>query len=180
MNKIPVEIIEEFTKYLDLATLVKFRSCCKFTWQNGIFAVNNCYPDPDSTFLKAVLGSKMHHLKYLLNYKQVSEDKLHSGFKLACMEGRVHVVRLLLPLIKNHDNCLHLAAEKDYLQICKLLVEFGWLADSINVEGQTPLHVAAEKNHFDICEWLVNVAGCNLYTKDHSGRTPASYFNYRT
>jgi len=86
---------------------------------------------------------------------------------LACHTGKVDVVSYLLelgadPLVArtSEATCLHVCAEKNFKEICRLLIANGKKALLYyqDGEGNTPLHIAADFDRPEIAEIIVTAA----------------------
>lgn len=70
---------------------------------------------------------------------------------------------------------LHHAADKGWLDICKILLSKGANVDAKdNSNGWTPLHRTVDKGLIDICKILLG-KGASVDAKDNSGLTPLYY-----
>lgn len=66
---------------------------------------------------------------------------------------------------------LHIAADKGYVEISKLLIERKANVNIVDVEKKTPLHLATFNGHQEIMELLINNKA-NLNSMDIKGSTP--------
>jgi ankyrin repeat protein len=100
-----------------------------------------------------------------VNVKVTGEDSrpcLHA----ACLCRSVEMVRLLLENEADPDAStstdmrtpLHWAAQKDHLEITKILVKFGANISARDKFGFTPRHLALQKRHDKIVEFLAVVS----------------------
>ena len=104
------------------------------------------------------------------------------GFLKDVMEGKVREVRKWLEkgeAVSQYDEygntALHLAAEKGYRGVCKVLLDAGADVNQSNVSvGWTGLHYAAYEGHTDVLRMLL-AHGASPDIPDKSGDTAESY-----
>lgn len=115
---------------------------------------------------------------------QLTQD--HTGataLHLAASEGQSAMVRKLLQLgageihlsggrKKYAKTPLHDAATNGHLEVCKLLVDFGFLVDCHTTRGRTPLMYAVKGNHVDVVRYFVEQCDANVNEQNEMGVTP--------
>jgi len=69
------------------------------------------------------------------------------------------------------DTPLHLATERNFIEIAKLLIERGADVNAKNSWGETPLHMASYHNRIEIAKLLLD-AGADVEAKNMFGMTP--------
>lgn len=97
-------------------------------------------------------------------------------------EGKVRAVKSRLEggcnvngLDKNGNSALHVATEKGFRGVCKVLLDAGARVNMRNLtDSWTPLHFAAIEGHKDILRMLL-AHGANLNLKDKHGSTAEYY-----
>ncbi|MDR1385885.1 MAG: ankyrin repeat domain-containing protein [Planctomycetaceae bacterium] len=66
---------------------------------------------------------------------------------------------------------LHLAVEKNNVELCMKLIDAGADINAKTADGKTLLHVAVEKNNIELCMKLIDT-GVDVNAKDINGDTP--------
>lgn len=66
---------------------------------------------------------------------------------------------------------LHQAAEKNWLDVAKYLLEKGHKPDGMDLTGSTSLHIAVVRNNIELAELLIKY-GANVNASNKSNRTP--------
>ncbi|XP_055308114.1 integrin-linked protein kinase-like [Sitodiplosis mosellana] len=94
------------------------------------------------------------------------------------MNGRKTVVDFLIMNGANvnsedriHQTPLHLATEKNHMEVVELLIAKKARVNSVDIHGRTPLHYAAKNGNLQIVKILVN-NGAFLTIKDYQNQTP--------
>ena len=67
--------------------------------------------------------------------------------------------------------CLHVAAQKGHLAICRLLIDKGAQLEANDNIGRTPLHLAARQGHVEIVCLLCD-RGADVEARDRWGERP--------
>lgn len=115
---------------------------------------------------------------------QLTQD--HTGataLHLAASEGHGEMVRKLMQLgageihlsggrRKYAKTPLHDAAMNGHLDVCRALVDFGFLVDCHTTRGRTPLMYAVKGNHVDVVRYFVEECGANVDEQNEMGVTP--------
>ncbi|KAI9989896.1 hypothetical protein PInf_020187 [Phytophthora infestans] len=116
-------------------------------------------------------------------FLQLTQD--HTGstaLHLAASEGQCEVVQLLLQLGAGEAHLaggrkkyartpLHEAAINGHLDVCRLLVNFGYLVDCHTTRGRTPLMYAVKGNFVELARYFVKEAGANVNEQNEMGVT---------
>ena len=87
---------------------------------------------------------------------------VRSPLMMACIEGHVEVVTLLMGVSADvnaathvgRESALHLAAEAGQLECAKLLQAAGAAVDKKTTSGDTPATKACERGHLEVVTWL--------------------------
>ena len=93
------------------------------------------------------------------------DDESKSALDYAFLNNHVHVCMLMLTKLENknpiilrnrlvhgdNNTALHVAAEKGYLDICRLILKNVQDKNLQNSLGKTPLSLASEKGHINVC-----------------------------
>ena len=103
----------------------------------------------------------------------------NTPFHLAVAYNNLPMARTLLDYGKEQVNvlcrgswtALHSAADLGNLEMVKLVLEAGALADAFNVRRMTPLHLAARRGHLEIVQRLAQ-AGANIEAQGYDRLTP--------
>uniref|UniRef100_A0A914QPB2 Ankyrin repeat protein n=1 Tax=Panagrolaimus davidi TaxID=227884 RepID=A0A914QPB2_9BILA len=100
--------------------------------------------------------------------------------RLAVEHNRLNIVEYLhirLSLFSDYKRehfILHLAAQKGFLKMVDLLLQYGWNIEELDHTGQTILHVAAENDNVPLIKMLLKKRNNKSFMelKDEDGNTP--------
>ena len=112
-----------------------------------------------------------------------NDNQGYAPLHIAILKGHTKVALALIEKGANiynkcygSNNSLHLAVEKDRLEIAQELLKHGSHSGNFviakNSSGDTPLHLAAKIDRLEIAQELLKVEGVNVNAKDSSGSTP--------
>eukprot|EP00758_Cryptobia_borreli_P003635 Tbor_TRINITY_DN3883_c0_g1::TRINITY_DN3883_c0_g1_i1::g.5638::m.5638 len=110
-------------------------------------------------------------MKYKVNISATKEPGHITPLYIACQNGHVGVVDLLLmngasPNIakQNGSTPLHIAAQQGHIDICRLLIRYGAQHSPRNIQGVIPLHLAAYQGHDKVVKLLL-LAGVDPHSQ---------------
>ena len=130
---------------------------------------------------KGVLNSKRYITKRKSIYKiEILEDE--KKLCNAAKQGNTDELRMVLASGMVDVNCsqcevnlewtsLHWAAERDHIEVAKLLLESGAEVNKADDIGRTPLQVAAFSGHKEVAELLIE-HGADPNVNENNGQTP--------
>ena len=131
--------------------LINFKNCSALCKDNDGFV----------PYLLAIANNRTNVAVFLLQHQyEINEPNLliHS----ACKAGHIFNIQYLIkhyhPQIRDENGFapLHIACEKGYLEIVKLLIkEANCDPNCRTIKGMTPLHLACRHQHFEVVIYLV-------------------------
>jgi serine/threonine-protein phosphatase 6 regulatory ankyrin repeat subunit B len=136
--------------------------------------------DLNGAIQAAASDDHLHVVKFLIKDHQKNSDILHTALHTAVINGKLKVVKYLIPLLTDplntivcdcHFSLLHLAAENGELAMVQYLVEDLHFDMELKADaGNTALHIAVTSKHADVILYL-HKAGANLEAKKINGCT---------
>ncbi|CAG2228498.1 unnamed protein product [Mytilus edulis] len=119
-------------------------------------------------------------------YTTIKDQKGWSALHLACQNGHIEVIKLLIDVGMNindttnsgstplHKACQedqkgwsasHVACQNGHIEVVKLLIDVGMNINDTTNSGSTPLHKACQKGHYETVKFLLDLNGQALNSR---------------
>ncbi|OMJ86471.1 hypothetical protein SteCoe_11963 [Stentor coeruleus] len=130
----------------------------------------------------SMLAQKVPYLTCALSTHSTPKSPLDLNLYSAVLDNDTVLCKDLLTQIpkpdintrwENDNTLLHLAAEKGFLKICELLLDYSDTSqlNSYNNTSSQPLHLACKENHLQIVQLFIR-SGSDINSTDGLGNTP--------
>ena len=162
-GKTPLHVCAQSRSCESFQFLVEIGSDVHLKTKNGV----NCL------HIAAEVGD-LDLCKMLLKYQSFNvhmiDDQGGSPLHFCAVSGSYELFEFLVEMggdiylkTKSGKNCLHIAAEKGQLNLCKwLLQNYQFEVDMTDNDGWTPLHSCLESGNYELFQFLIDI-GSNIY-----------------